>query len=45
MISFRSMLSVRRTRQVGSRYLEDTKYNFEYSPEISPTEFSTEGMK
>ena len=44
-ISWRSILIVKRARLVGSKYLEATKYSFELSPEITPSELKIEGMK
>tara|TARA_B100001175_G_scaffold293492_1_gene280016 strand:- start:18 stop:182 length:165 start_codon:yes stop_codon:yes gene_type:complete len=44
-ISCRSMLIVKRTRLVGSRYLEATKYSLELSPEMIPKELNIEGIK
>tara|TARA_B000000437_G_scaffold191482_1_gene150030 strand:- start:544 stop:663 length:120 start_codon:yes stop_codon:yes gene_type:complete len=39
------MLIVKRARLVGSKYLEATKYSFELSPEIIPSELKIEGIK
>jgi hypothetical protein len=44
-ISLRSILIVKRARLVGRRYLDDTKYRFELSPEIIPNELKIEGIK
>jgi hypothetical protein len=45
LISWISILIVKRARLVGSRYLDATKYRFELSPEIIPSELKIEGMK
>jgi hypothetical protein len=39
------MLIVSKTKLVGKRYLEATKYRFEYSPDIIPRELNIDGIK
>ena len=45
LISGISILIVSNARLVGSRYLEATKYKFEFSPEITPNELKRDGIK
>ena len=46
LISFKSTLNVSRTNDVGSKYLEATKYNkFDFSGETIPIVFNNEGIK
>ena len=45
LISFKSTLKVRRTNDVGSKYLEATKYRFDFSGETIPVVFNKEGIK
>tara|TARA_R110002111_G_scaffold21606_16_gene50227 strand:+ start:1445 stop:1609 length:165 start_codon:yes stop_codon:yes gene_type:complete len=42
---FRSILRVSKTREVGKRYLEATKYRLESSPEINPVVLNNAGIK
>ena len=44
-ISWISILIVKRARLVGSKYLDATKYSFELSPEMTPSELKIEGIK
>ena len=45
LISFKSTLNVSRTNDVGSKYLEATKYKFDFSGETIPIVFNNEGIK
>ena len=45
LISFKSTLNVSRTNDVGSKYLEATKYKLDFSGETIPIVFNNEGIK
>jgi len=45
LISFKSTLKVSNTNDVGSKYLEATKYKSDFSGEPIPVVFSKEGKK
>jgi len=44
-MALKSMLRVKKIRDVGRRYREAIKYKLESSPEIKPSEFRIEGKK